>query len=69
MGSYAKDLKTLARKYGFDIGSTKGGHFVLTRSDLDRKVFAAKTPKSPTRALANIEADLKRLIRTRGASA
>lgn len=66
MGSYAKDLRHLAKRYGFTIDTTNGGHYVLTRPDVTGKVFASVTPKSAKRALLNIEGDLRRLLKSRG---
>jgi hypothetical protein len=66
MGSYAKDLRLLAGRYGFTVDNSKGGHYVLTRPDVHGKVFASVTPKSVKHALLNIEGDLRRLLKTTG---
>lgn len=58
---YAKEVEQMARKYGWSVRITNGGHFALEREGYPT-MFASKTPGNAL-AIIQAEAKIKRAMR------
>lgn len=61
---FAKTLRGLAARYGFEVAQTNGGHTRLTDPTTGQVIFAAGSP-SDRRAVRNVEAKMRRLRKSR----
>jgi len=63
MTSYRHTLAALAKRHGWRMERSAGGHLRLRHTGTGRSVFAASTP-SDHRAIMNVAAEMRRAIRT-----
>jgi predicted RNA binding protein YcfA (HicA-like mRNA interferase family) len=59
-----RDIRKLAKRYGYSVSTTGGGHFKLTPDGGGQSIIAAHST-SDVRAVKNLEATLRRAARNR----